>query len=70
MTYEIEGTYENGALKLDQPLPLHDQQRVKIIVQEKISRARQAYGLMGWTGDAKTIEQVALDPELDVLESP
>ena len=68
MPYEIEATYENGALKLDQPLPLADKQRVKIIVQEKATHARQSYGLMGWGGDARVIEQFALNPVYDVVE--
>ncbi len=70
MTVEISAVYENGVLKPDQPLPLDDKQRVRIIVRTQKSRAEESYGLLGWTGDPKLVEQVALDPDLGILESP
>jgi predicted DNA-binding antitoxin AbrB/MazE fold protein len=70
MNLEVEATYENGILKLDQPLPLTEKQRVRVSIQAKTSRVKQSYGLMGWTGDPKVIEQIALDPELGIEESP
>jgi predicted DNA-binding antitoxin AbrB/MazE fold protein len=30
MTIEVEATYENGVLKPDQPLPIKDQERVRV----------------------------------------
>jgi hypothetical protein len=39
-------------------------------IAAETDRARQAYGLLGWTGDAETVRRVALDPEYDILESP
>jgi predicted DNA-binding antitoxin AbrB/MazE fold protein len=70
MTIEVEATYENGTLKLDRPLALREKQRVRITVQTGSSRVEQSYGLLGWTGDPKWIEQVALDPEFGVGETP
>jgi len=34
MSFEVEAVYESGMLKLDQPLPLEEHQRVKVVVQE------------------------------------
>ena len=38
MSIEISATYENGVLKLDNPIPLEEHQRVKVTVHEEISR--------------------------------
>jgi predicted DNA-binding antitoxin AbrB/MazE fold protein len=70
MTVTVEATYENGVLKLDQPLPLSEQQRVVVVVHTQPSRARQSAGLMGWKGDAATVEYFALSPDLDPGEEP
>ena len=70
MTLEVEATYQNGILKLDSPLPFPENQRLKVIVQDTPGRARQSYGLMGWQGDPKILEQVALDPDFGIQESP
>ena len=39
MSMEISATYENGVLKLDNPIPLAEHQRVKVTVHEEISHA-------------------------------
>jgi predicted DNA-binding antitoxin AbrB/MazE fold protein len=70
MNLEIEAVYENGVLKLDRPLPLHEQQRVKLTVQMPGRRARLSYGLLAWKGDPKELERLAMDPEFGILESP
>jgi predicted DNA-binding antitoxin AbrB/MazE fold protein len=70
MSLDIEATYENGVLKLDQPLPLGDHQRVKVTVHEPLSRAKISYGLIGWTGDPEVVRKLALDPEFSAQESP
>jgi len=33
MSHIVEATYENGVLKLVQPLPLKDQERVRVTVE-------------------------------------
>jgi predicted DNA-binding antitoxin AbrB/MazE fold protein len=63
MTLTIEAVYENGVLKPIHPLPLKEQERVRITVQQGDSPLLRAYGIMGWTGEAETIERVARDPE-------
>ncbi len=76
MSHVVDAIYENGVLKLDQPLPLKEQERVRVTV-ESLSRASQAldavrrtYGIVPWSGDAETLQRLALDPEFDILESP
>lgn len=64
-----EATYENGVLKLDQPLPLKDNERVRITVETAKTWVERTAGMMGWTGSAELAEQIALDPELDPNES-
>jgi predicted DNA-binding antitoxin AbrB/MazE fold protein len=66
----VEAVYENGALRLAEPLPLAEGERVQIVVQVTTSRARQSAGLLRWTGAPEELHRFALDPELDVEESP
>ncbi len=33
MSHVVKATYENGVLKLDQPLPLKDKERVRVTVE-------------------------------------
>lgn len=67
---EIEATYQNGVLKLDAPLPLQENQRVKVTICESPSKPRRVIPTLGWTGDAKTVEFFAMDPEMDLENSP
>ena len=70
MSLEVDAIYENGTLKLDQPLPLLERQRVKIVVQVETTAAQRAYGIMGWTGDIETVRNIAMEPEFGATESP
>lgn len=70
MSIDVEATYEKGVFKLDQPLPLPENQRVKITVRQVEPSAKLTYGMIGWTGDAEVVRRIALDPEFGVLESP
>ena len=63
MAISIEAVYENGVLKPAEPLPLKEQEKVRSTVEQGDSPLLRAYGIMGWTGDAETIERIALDPE-------
>jgi predicted DNA-binding antitoxin AbrB/MazE fold protein len=69
MSIEIDAIYEKGSLKLDHPLPLDEQQRVRVVVQAHGTVARRSYGIIGWKGDAGPVRQAALDPAASVLES-
>lgn len=70
MVLKIEATYTNGALKLDAPLPLQENQRVKVTVQQAETTGELTYGLIGWTGDPEVVRRVALDPEFGIQEAP
>jgi predicted DNA-binding antitoxin AbrB/MazE fold protein len=70
MSFVIDAVYENGTLKLDKPLPLKENQRVKVTVQQEEAVAELTYGLIGWTGDPEVIRRIALDPEFGIQESP
>ena len=70
MAIVVEATYENGVLKPAQPLPLAEHEKVQITVDAAVSRVRATAGLLGWKGDAETVERVALDPEFGIDECP
>lgn len=70
MSITIEATFENGVLKPTRPLALKEHEKVQITIHTAVSRVRASYGLIGWTGDAETIERIACDPEFGILESP
>jgi predicted DNA-binding antitoxin AbrB/MazE fold protein len=55
MTLTVEAAYENGIHKLDHPLPLSEQQRVRVIIHAGPSRASQSYGLLKWTGSVEDL---------------
>lgn len=67
---EIEVIYEDGVLKPVQPLPLKEHQRVRVTLQVATSRARQSAGLIPWQGSAEELEQIGIDPEFGIEESP
>jgi len=66
MNITVEATFENGALKPLQPLPLKEHDKVRITVQMSDNRVRESQGLIGWKGAAEVIERVALDPLEDL----
>ena len=70
MSLEVEATYENGVLKLDEPLPFKEHERLVVSVKSKISRVDASYGLIGWTGDPEILRKIAEDDEFGILESP
>jgi predicted DNA-binding antitoxin AbrB/MazE fold protein len=63
MTITVEAVYENGMLKLERPLPLADQEKVRVTVQQGPSLAEQTAGMIGWTGDAETLERILKEAE-------
>jgi predicted DNA-binding antitoxin AbrB/MazE fold protein len=63
MAITVEAVYENGMLKLSEPLPWKEGERVNVVVSSLDSPILKAYVLMDWTGDAETLERIALDPE-------
>lgn len=57
----VEATYENGVLKPSQPLPLEENERVRITIESATNLVRATAGLFPCR-DAKLIEHIALDP--------
>ena len=70
MSLTIEAIYEKGVLKLARPLPLPEHVRVQVTVETPALDIVQAHGIMGWRGDAETIDRIALDQEFLLEESP
>jgi predicted DNA-binding antitoxin AbrB/MazE fold protein len=70
MTRTIEAIYEDGVLKLKEPLPLHEHERVRVTIQPAISLARQTAGMVPWIGDVEPLERIIRDPDFGILESP
>jgi predicted DNA-binding antitoxin AbrB/MazE fold protein len=70
MTLTVEAVYENGVLKLDQPLPLPDHHRVQVTVQVQPSVARESAGMLRWRGDWETLRRLAEDDEFGIMQSP
>jgi predicted DNA-binding antitoxin AbrB/MazE fold protein len=73
MSLTVEAVYENGVLKPVSQLPLIAEGKrvwLTLHIDAEEDAVKRSYGLIGWTGDAETVERVALDPEFNVLESP
>ena len=70
MLLEVQATYEDGVLKLDTPLPLQEQERVKVTVRQVGSVVDRSYGLIGWTGDLEVVRKIAENDEFGILEAP
>lgn len=66
MALTVEATYENGVLKLEQPLPLQEHEKVRVTIHTAVSRVRATAGLIGWTGDPAVVERIARDPLEDL----
>ncbi len=70
MPITVEATYEKGTLKLAQPLPLKEHEKVPITVHQGSNWVDETYGLLGWTGDTETLRYLAENVELDPQEGP
>ncbi len=68
MSLTVEAIYENGVLKLSGPLPLAEQEKVRVTVHMETSPILQAYGIMGFKGTAAEADYFAMAPELDPQE--
>ena len=68
MTLTIQAVYENGVLKPDQPLPLKEQERVRLTVHAASNWVQETAGMICWTGDHETLQRLAEDVEFDPQE--
>jgi predicted DNA-binding antitoxin AbrB/MazE fold protein len=64
MAISIEATYENGVLKLSEPLPWKDGERVRVDISSLDSPLLKAYGIMGFKGSAEEAEYLAMHPDV------
>ena len=70
MSLTVEAIYENGTLKLAQPLPLKEHQQVRVTVEPKTSWVEETAGIMEFKGTPEEADYFALDPELDYPPPP
>jgi predicted DNA-binding antitoxin AbrB/MazE fold protein len=70
MAITVDATYEDGVLKLRHPLPFKEHEQVRVSVEPSQGWAQRTYGILGWQGDAETVQRIALDSEFGVEESP
>jgi predicted DNA-binding antitoxin AbrB/MazE fold protein len=70
MQITVEATYENGVLKPVHPLPLKENERVRLSIDFQLTLAERTAGMLQWTGDFKVLRSVAEDDEFSILESP
>ncbi len=69
MSLKLEATFVDGVLKFDEVLPLKEHERVIVTIQQRTSRARRSYGLIGWTGDPQVLREIVENDEFGVEES-
>ena len=70
MALTIEATYENGTLKLSQPLPLKEQEKVLVTIQAAPAGPRRGQGRIPWTGSLEDLDYLVNDVENDPMEGP
>lgn len=70
MSITVEATYENGVLKPVQPLPLKEQEKVRVTVETGKSPLLDAYGIMGWKGTHEELDRLLAEIEFDEDEVP
>ena len=59
----VEATYENGTLRLAQPVPLKEHEQVRVTIQPKTSWVDETYGILGWKGTHEQLEQIVAEAE-------
>jgi predicted DNA-binding antitoxin AbrB/MazE fold protein len=70
MAIIVEAVYEDGMLKLAQPLPLQEHEKVRITIVPERSWVERTAGMIPWTGDPEVLRRIAEDDEFGILESP
>jgi len=70
MTLTVQAIYENGMLRLTEPLPLKENEKVRVTIEAEGTLAQRTAGLLQWTGDPEVLRRVAEDDEFGILGSP
>ena len=69
MPINVEAIYENGLLKPTEPLPLQEDERVRVTIEPTLSWAECTAGMLKWTDDPEILRRIAEDDEFGILES-
>jgi predicted DNA-binding antitoxin AbrB/MazE fold protein len=70
MPLTFEAIYENGVLKPVEPLPLKEEERVRVTIQPMANWIAETYGIIGWKGDPEELRRLVLAPKFDLEEEP
>ncbi len=70
MAITVEAVVENGLLRPMKPLPLAENEQVRITIEPKEDWVQNSYGLCGWKGNTEELRRLALAPELDLEDGP
>ena len=70
MAITVEAVYENGVLKPKDPLPLRENETVRVSIESSITWAERTAGMIPWTGDPDLLRRIAEDDEFGIMESP
>jgi predicted DNA-binding antitoxin AbrB/MazE fold protein len=70
MSITIEAIVENGLLRPIEPLPLAENEQVRITIEPKDNWVQESYGICGWKGNAEELRRLALAPDLDLEDGP
>jgi predicted DNA-binding antitoxin AbrB/MazE fold protein len=65
MTVTVDAVYQDGVLKPAQPLPLEENESVRVTIHSRQALAEQTAGMIGWKGDAATFERLLAESEED-----
>ena len=69
MTITIEAIYENGVLRPTRPLPLKEQEMVRITIEPELSWAERTAGMLQWHGDFDDLRRIVEDDEFGIREA-
>lgn len=70
MAIVVEAVYEDGVFKPVHPLPLKEQEHVRLTVETRRTWVEETAGLMGFQGTEEAADYFALSPELDYPPPP
>ncbi len=65
MAITVEAVYENGVLKLSEPLPWKEGECVSVAVSSVVSPLLKAYGIVGWKGTGEQLDRLLAEIEAD-----
>ena len=70
MAITVDAVYEDGVLKVKEPLLLTEHEKVRITIEPATNWVDRTAGLLRWTGDPELLRRIAEDDEFGILESP